>query len=102
MNDPSDHAPVGGRPTSRYDLDRRELAELLDGQPGYRLDQLWQGLYRDLVDLEQMTTLPAELRRELAEVLPAALSLDTRSVGDNGQTVKWLWKLAGEIGRAHV
>ena len=95
MNDPSDHAPVGGRPTSRYDLGRRELAELLDGQPGYRLDQLWQGLYRDLADPDRITTLPAELRRELAEVLPAALSLDTRSEGDDGQTVKWLWKLAG-------
>ena len=46
MNDPTDHAPGGGRPTTRYDLDRRELGELLEGQPGYRLDQLWQGLYR--------------------------------------------------------
>ena len=95
MNDPTDHAPGGGRPTTRYDLDRRELGELLEGQPGYRLDQLWQGLYRDLADPERITTLPAELRRELAEVLPAALSLDTRSVGEDGQTVKWLWKLAG-------
>ena len=95
MNDPTGHAPGGGRPTTRYDLDRQELAELLEGQPGYRLDQVWQGLYTDLVDPDQITTLPAGLRRELAEVLPAGLSLDTRSVGDDGQTIKWLWKLAG-------
>ena len=95
MNDPTGHAPGGGRPITRYDLDRRELAELLEGQPGYRLDQLWQGLYRDLADPERITTLPAELRQNLAEILPAALSLDTRSVGDDGQTIKWLWKLAG-------
>ena len=95
MNDPTGHAPGGVRPTTRYDLDRQKLAELLEGQPGYRLDQVWQGLYTDLVDPDQITTLPAGLRRELAEVLPAGLSLDTRSVGDDGQTIKWLWKLAG-------
>jgi 23S rRNA (adenine2503-C2)-methyltransferase len=94
VNDPAGHVAVGGRPTTRYDLDRGELAELLEGQPGYRLDQLWQGLYRDLAEPDEITTLPAALRKELAEVLPAA-SLDTRSVGDDGQTVKWLWKLAG-------
>ena len=86
--------PTGGLPTSRYDLDRDALADLLAGQPAYRLDQLWQGLYRDLAEPEEMTTLPASLRRDLAEHLPAALVEDTRSVGDRGRTVKWLWRLA--------
>ena len=86
--------PTRGLPTSRYDLDRDALADLLAGQPTYRLDQLWQGLYRDLAEPEEMTTLPASLRRDLAEHLPAALVEDTRSVGDRGRTVKWLWRLA--------
>ena len=86
--------PAGGLPTSRYDLDRDALADLLADQPAYRLDQLWQGLYRDLAEPEEMPTLPASLRRDLAEHLPAALVEDTRSVGDRGRTVKWLWRLA--------
>ena len=85
---------TGGLPTSRYDLDHDALANLLAGQPAYRLDQLWQGLYRDLAEPEEMTTLPASRRRDLAEHLPAALVDDTRAVGDRGRTVKWLWRLA--------
>ena len=94
MNERIDSGSVDGRPRSRYDLDRQELSDLLDGQPAYRLDQLWQGLYRDLAEPDQITTLPTDLRRELLERLPAALALDTRSEGDGGDTVKWLWKLA--------
>ena len=94
MNERIDSGSVDGRPTSRYDLDRQELSDLLDGQPAYRLDQLWQGLYRDLAEPDQITTLPTDLRQELLKRLPAALALDTRSEGDGGDTVKWLWKLA--------
>jgi 23S rRNA (adenine2503-C2)-methyltransferase len=28
-----------------YDLSRDELAGVLDGEPRYRLDQVWAGLY---------------------------------------------------------
>jgi len=87
---------------SRYDPDRAGLDALVaevgeatgTALPSYRVDQLWQGLYRDLVGPEDVTTLPRALRGPLAELLPAALTEDTRSVGDGGDTVKWLWRLA--------
>lgn len=78
-----------------YDLTREQIAEYLDGLPGYRVDQLWQGLYTDGVDLADISTLPAKLRSELSEKLPAALELNTESVSDRGDTVKWLWDLRG-------
>ena len=92
----------GGVEASRYDPDREDLADLIaeigettgTAVPAYRVDQLWQGLYGDLVDPEDVTTLPKTLREALAERLPAALVEDTRSVGDGGDTVKWLWRLA--------
>ena len=34
--------------TSRYDPDREALAALLAGEPRYRVDQVWQGLYEHL------------------------------------------------------
>ena len=89
---------------SRYDPDRAELGDLVEkiGQrmgvtvPAYRIEQLWQGLYRDLLSPEDITTLPKNLRDPLAEHLPAALTQDTRSVGDDGATVKWLWRLVDD------
>ena len=89
-------APGAARGVSRYDYDRADLADLLADQPSYRLDQLWQGLYRDLADPSDITTLPAALRERLAVQLPAALHEDTRSVGDGGETIKWLWRLADD------
>ncbi|MDG2427227.1 MAG: 23S rRNA (adenine(2503)-C(2))-methyltransferase RlmN [Acidimicrobiales bacterium] len=97
-NPPKDLSP------SRYDPDRGELDDLIAkvGQsmgisvPAYRIDQLWQGLYRDLLSPEDITTLPKNLRVPLAEHLPAALTEDTRSVGDGGGTVKWLWRLTDD------
>ena len=79
--------------TSRYQVSRQDLAALLDDQPGYRTDQVWQGLYAQLRDPEDMTSLPKELRHRLADALPRALTEVTRSVGDDGNTVKWLWEL---------
>lgn len=29
--------------TTRYDLTRNDLTALLDGEPRYRVDQVWQG-----------------------------------------------------------
>ena len=86
-------SPSGRLPVTRYDHDRDGLAALLEDQPGYRVDQLWQGLYRDLADPADITTLPAALRQRLADSLPSGLTEDTRSVGDGGETIKWLWRL---------
>jgi len=81
---------------ARYDLGREDLAELLDGEPRYRVDQVWDGLYRQLVSPGELTSLPARLRNRLEaeEVFSSALRLVTLSRADRGSTVKWLWELA--------
>jgi len=81
---------------ARYDLGREELAELLDGEPRYRVEQVWDGLYRQLVAPGELSSLPARLRRRLeAEgAMSPALRLVTVSRADRGSTVKWLWELA--------
>ena len=80
-------------PSTRYDVDRGALAELLAGQPRYRVDQVWAGLHEQLAEPADMTNVPLALRRRLAEVLPDALTLTTEAVADGGDTVKWLWTL---------
>ncbi len=41
------------------------------GQPGYRAEQIWQAVYRDLaISYSEMTTLPIRLRTELEARLP--------------------------------
>ena len=80
--------------TSRYDLDRDALGARLEGEPGYRVDQLWQGLYEQAAPIEELTTLPKALRARLATELPTALTPVAESVSDDGDTVKWLWALA--------
>ncbi len=80
-------------PTLRYDLTREELGRLLDGEPRYRLDQLWTGLHQIDGDLEQLSNVPRALRARLTEMLPVALTPEAESVSDDGETVKWLWKL---------
>lgn len=77
-----------------YDPTREELATLLDGEPRYRLDQLWQGLYQRLSRPSEMSNIPKTLRARLGEQLPEALTPVAESVSDDGQTVKWLWALA--------
>jgi 23S rRNA (adenine2503-C2)-methyltransferase len=79
---------------SRYDLSRADLHALLDGEPRYRQDQVWQGLYQHGTEPEDWTSLPKTLRARLAEQLPPALELAAESVSDAGDTVKWLWRLA--------
>ncbi|MFZ4518831.1 MAG: 23S rRNA (adenine(2503)-C(2))-methyltransferase RlmN [Microthrixaceae bacterium] len=81
--------------TTRYDPDRTDLGELLAGEPAYRVDQLWDGLYRQGRPLAELTTLPGALRVRLADELPTALTEVTRTVTDAGDTTKWLWELPG-------
>ncbi len=82
-------------PRTRYDIDRGELAALLGGEPTYRVDQVWTGLYHNHQRIEDVTTLPAALRERLSQQLPAALELTDRVEEDSGQTVKLLYTLAG-------
>ena len=81
--------------TARYDVTRAELAELLAGEPRYRVDQVWRGLYEQLAAPDELTALPAALRTRLVAELPPALQLVTERVSDRGDTVKLLWALAG-------
>ncbi|MFT4657096.1 MAG: 23S rRNA (adenine2503-C2)-methyltransferase [Candidatus Aldehydirespiratoraceae bacterium] len=81
--------------TTRYDLTREEFGELLDGEPRYRLDQVWAGLYEQLADPADITNLPKKLRGRIDNELPLALELVTESVSDAGDTVKFLWELNG-------
>ncbi len=80
---------------TRYALTRDGLTEVLDGEPRYRLDQLWDGLYTQLADPVDITNLPKALRSRLDAELPLALVPVTEQVSDRGDTVKFLWELAG-------
>ncbi|MGB0113101.1 MAG: 23S rRNA (adenine(2503)-C(2))-methyltransferase RlmN [Ilumatobacteraceae bacterium] len=80
---------------TRYELTRDEFATVLDGEPRYRLDQLWDGLYTQLADPVDITNLPKALRARLDADLPTALRSVTESVSDSGDTVKFLWELDG-------
>lgn len=80
--------------TTLYSPTREELAEVMTGEPKYRLDQLWQGLYTQLAAPAEITNLPKALRERLAVELPPALTQVIRLVSDHGDTVKYLWQLA--------
>ena len=80
---------------SLYGVDRDALAELLGGEPRYRVEQVWNGLYSRLATVDEMTDLPARLRRRLGDELRPALELVKESISDRGDTVKFLWSLDG-------
>ena len=79
--------------TTRYELSRKELAELLDGEPKYRVDQVWDGLYSQCKEPHEITNVPKQLRTAFSELLPAALTLVRETEADKGATVKQLWSL---------
>ncbi len=76
-----------------YDLTRDELAAMLDGEPAYRVRQVWDGLHARAQRPDEMTELPAALRSTLAADLTPALHEVTRQSADDGETTKWLWAL---------
>ena len=78
---------------SLADLSRAELAELLDGEPAYRLDQVWDGLYRQRRPLAELSNVPKALRHAIGELLPDALTLVRTQSADRGATAKHLWSL---------
>lgn len=86
--------PTDTGPT-RYDLDRAGWSGLLEGEPRFRLEQIWNGLYHQGRDLSELTELSKALRTSLVELAPLALDEVTTSVSDGGDTVKFLWELAG-------
>ena len=80
---------------TRYDLDRDALAGLLAAEPRYRVDQVWDGLHRQLAEPSELTSLPKGLRARLEDELPAALTPVAESADRLGETVKWLFELDG-------
>jgi len=57
-----------------FDALRDRIVEL--GEPAYRAEQIWQGVYRDLAtSYDEITTLPSGLRRGLEDRLPFGLPL---------------------------
>jgi 23S rRNA (adenine2503-C2)-methyltransferase len=79
--------------TTRYGVTREELGTWLEAaeEPRYRLDQIFDALYRQRIPLEDATSLPRALRSRVAEAFPLALEPVVESTGDDEQTVKWLW-----------
>jgi 23S rRNA (adenine2503-C2)-methyltransferase len=77
-----------------YDLSQPELAGVLEGEPAYRVGQVWRALYEHGYRPSEMTDLPRALRGRLEGLLVPSLSLSASSVADDGKTSKWLWSLA--------
>jgi 23S rRNA (adenine2503-C2)-methyltransferase len=79
-----------------FDATRDDLAALLPDEPRYRVDQVWDGLYRRYAEPASLTNLPRTLRERLAAdpSLQPSLAPLAESVSDRGDTVKWLWGLA--------
>ena len=76
-----------------YDVTREELAELLEGEPAYRVRQVWDGLHARVQRPDELTELPAALRATLGAALPPSLREVSRQSADDGETTKWLWAL---------
>ncbi len=76
-----------------YDLSRVELGDLLSDQPRYRIDQLWEGLYRQRKPLADLTNLPKQLRADLGDIAGASLRPANSVSTDRGRTTKQLWSL---------
>jgi 23S rRNA (adenine2503-C2)-methyltransferase len=76
-----------------YDVTREELAQLLEGEPAYRVRQVWDGLHVRVQRPDELTELPAALRATLSAALPPSLREVSRQSADDGETTKWLWAL---------
>ena len=80
-----------------YDLSQPDLAEIVQswGEPSFRTQQIWQGLYRDLWRAPQdFTTLPKPLRTKLWDSFSFHhLTPTTHLVSTDGETQKTLFQL---------
>ena len=80
-----------------YDLSFEDLARLVAerGEPGYRAEQIWGGLYAELwAEPETFTTLPKKLRERLTEQFTFShLEVQARQQSSDGETTKVLFGL---------
>jgi 23S rRNA (adenine2503-C2)-methyltransferase len=80
-----------------YDLDFRKLSEVILswGQPAFRTQQIWTGLYKNFwQSADEFSNLPKPLRKKLAENFRFDLLTPTLKLNStDGQTRKTLFKL---------
>lgn len=79
---------------SVYENSKDQLAEILTGEPRYRIDQIWHGLWTEGQAIDQITTIPKALRARLSEEFPSSLEVANDVESDNGATRKWVFRLA--------
>ena len=79
-------------PASRYGATRDDLRAILAawGEPQYRVAQLFDGLWTQRTPLDDLSSLPKDLRARLADAIPLALSPLTSQTSSDGSTTKWL------------
>jgi hypothetical protein len=79
----------------RYDLRPDDVAALVGNEPAYRVKQIWEGLYEQARDIDEITSLPKALRAKLAAEPTFDMALDTEleKRSEHGETIKWLWSL---------
>lgn len=84
-------------PNSIYDFDKSELEILLKniGEPEYRIDQLWKGIYHNFYNsFADFSNFPNILRKNLAErIIFSSLVPDKTITSSNGETSKVLFRL---------
>ena len=81
--------------TSIYQYSKEELTSLLDGEPSYRVEQLWHGLWNEALSIDEITTIPKTLRARLIEEFPDSLRVVNDVASDRGATRKWVFQLDG-------
>ncbi len=91
-------APRRGKPPRHLaDLSPEERREAVAGlgHPGFRAKQLSTHYFERLVDdPEEMTDLPKAVRTDLVtDLLPTLLTPIVQRVADDGQTMKYAWRL---------
>src|SRR5208282_6086623 len=103
-------------PCSFLGMDQAEITGLViaAGEPGYRAQQIVQGIYRQRVEsLDEISTLPSALREGMAEngVTVGALRVEKKFLSQDGtaryliacadgQTVETVWMPEGDGGEA--
>jgi 23S rRNA (adenine2503-C2)-methyltransferase len=80
--------------SSAYDVSKEELASLLEGEPRYRVDQVWHGLWVEAQSVGEITTIPKALRARLAEIFPPSIEVANDVQSDLGATRKWVFRLS--------
>ena len=79
--------------SSAYEYTKEQLAELLDGEPRYRVDQVWHGLWNEAQTFAEITTIPKALRIRLHEQFRPSLEVANDVASDRGAPRKWVFRL---------